>query len=239
MRITSDLHTHTLVSGHAYSTLQENVHAAALAGLEAIAITDHGPKLPTLLPPWYFDNMVQIPSVIEGVEVFHGIEANICDDSGTLDVGDDTLQRLQIVLASCHTICINGPDAAYYTQGCVQAMKNPRVNVIGHPDDGRMPVLYPEIVLAAAETNTLLELNNHSLSPAKPRLNAVENCKLLLAECRKRGVPVVISSDAHISYKVGGFQYALDMVRELDFPEELIANTSLEKLKAHLSLKSK
>lgn len=42
MNIIADTHCHTLASTHAYSTLSEMVHAAAVKGLYAIAITDHG-----------------------------------------------------------------------------------------------------------------------------------------------------------------------------------------------------
>lgn len=40
-RILGDVHTHTLYSRHAYSTIQENVRAASAAGLEILGSTDH------------------------------------------------------------------------------------------------------------------------------------------------------------------------------------------------------
>ena len=39
--IKTDTHTHTIFSGHAYSTIEENVRAAKEAGMEALGITDH------------------------------------------------------------------------------------------------------------------------------------------------------------------------------------------------------
>lgn len=237
MKIAADLHCHTIASGHAYSTVEEVIRAAAEAGLDAVAITDHGPSMPGSLPTWYFENMKVIPHKALGVEVFRGIEANIIDDAGNLDASADQMKNLNFVLASCHTVTISGPDADYYTSACINAMKSPRVNVLSHPDDGRMPVHYAEIVRAAAETHTLLELNNHSLSAFAPRLNARENLKEMLKHCCKLGVPVVISSDAHVSFAVGHFENSIAFAKELDFPKELIANTSLEKLKTLLELK--
>ncbi len=237
MRIAADLHCHTLASGHAYSTAEEVIRAAAAAGLDAVAITDHGPAMPANLSRWYFENMKVIPSMVLGVEVFRGIEANIIDDNGTLDADAEIMKNLNFVVASCHTVTITGPDAEYYTSACIGAMKNPKVNVIGHPDDGRMPVNYDELVRAAAETNTLLELNNHSLSLLAPRQNSPANLREMLRHCRKHGVAVVISSDAHISFSVGHFDNSLALIEELDFPADLVANTSLEKLKCHLRLK--
>ena len=61
MRLLADLHTHTLASGHAYSTLTENAQAARLKGLELIAITDHGPTVPQGAHPWYFWNLKAAP----------------------------------------------------------------------------------------------------------------------------------------------------------------------------------
>lgn len=43
MNYIADLHTHTIASDHAYSTLLENIEYAKRAGMQALAITDHGP----------------------------------------------------------------------------------------------------------------------------------------------------------------------------------------------------
>ncbi|MCX7658918.1 MAG: PHP domain-containing protein, partial [Oscillospiraceae bacterium] len=45
MRIVVDSHTHTISSGHAYSTIQEIAREAAGRGIEMVAITDHGPSM--------------------------------------------------------------------------------------------------------------------------------------------------------------------------------------------------
>jgi putative hydrolase len=237
LKVAADLHCHTVASGHAYSTVEEVIRAASAAGLDAVAITDHGPNMPGNLPNWYFENMKVIPHAVLGVEVFRGIEANIINDAGSLDAGADMMKNLNFIVASCHTVTISGPDADYYTSACVNAMKNPRVNVLGHPDDGRMPLHYADIVHAAAETHTLLEVNNHSLSHFAPRLNARENLKEMLKYCRKLDVPVVLSSDAHVSFAVAHFENCIALIKELEFPKELIANSSLDKLKSFLRLK--
>jgi putative hydrolase len=233
LKIATDMHCHTLASGHAYSTADELIRAAAAAGLDAVAITDHGPALQAT-PSWYFHNARVFPKKAYGVEIFRGVEANILDADGKLDMDDAGLMHLHYVIASCHTITISGPDAEYYTAACINAMKNPAVHTLGHPDDARMPLDYARIVRVAAETHTLLELNNHSLSPFTPRPGAKKNLIQMLALCKAQGVPVVISSDAHVCYSVGQFKYSLELVKEMKFPKELIANTSLDKLKSLL-----
>lgn len=46
MKTLLDVHTHTIASGHAYSTLQEMAKAAKDKGLEILGITEHGPNIP-------------------------------------------------------------------------------------------------------------------------------------------------------------------------------------------------
>lgn len=59
--IIADLHTHTLASTHAYSSLTEMVRAASERGLYAIAITDHGKAMPGSPRDWYFGNLREVP----------------------------------------------------------------------------------------------------------------------------------------------------------------------------------
>ena len=82
MKALIDLHTHTLVSGHAYSTIKENVKAAKLAGLKYIGLSEHAPNMPASPHAYYFQNVHVIPKEIDGVRVIQGIEANILDYDG-------------------------------------------------------------------------------------------------------------------------------------------------------------
>ena len=82
MKIIADLHTHTLVSHHAYSSLEEMVAGAERANLSAIAITDHGPQMPDGANSWHFTSMWIVPRVINGITVLLGGEANIVSYDG-------------------------------------------------------------------------------------------------------------------------------------------------------------
>ena len=113
-------------------------------------------------------------------------------------------------------------------------MENPYVDIIGHPDDGRIPVDYVELVRCARDTGKLLELNDSSLNPLGARKNGYENMKILLPLCEKYGVSVSLGSDAHFFNQVGQFARVQKVIEETGFPEELIVNTSVEKLKKHL-----
>ena len=49
-------------------------------------------------------------------------------------------------------------------------------------------------------------------------------------------MPVILGSDAHISFDIATYDYALELVNEAEFPEELIMNTSVDKFKKYLDI---
>lgn len=68
-KLVVDTHTHTVASGHAYSTIIENCIEASKKGIELIAMTDHGPAMPGGPHIFHFGNLKVIPRYIHGVEV--------------------------------------------------------------------------------------------------------------------------------------------------------------------------
>jgi len=235
MKIAVDTHTHTLVSGHAYSTMKEMIIAAQEKGLEALAITEHAPEIPGTCGLYHFQNYTVVPRDYDGLKLMLGTEANIMDVTGRIDMPDDVLATQDLVIASMHTPSFGeGYSKEVITEAYVNVMKNPFVQIIGHPDDTRFPVDYDVLAQMAKETHTLLEINNSSLSSNSFRQGARENYKKLLAKCKEKEVMMVMGSDAHIDLDVGNNQLSSALIKECDFPEELIVNTSYEKLKAFL-----
>ena len=102
MKIKADLHCHTVASTHAYSTVIELAEQAKQAGIEVIAITDHSPAIPDAPHIWHFENIKTIPRIINGVKILYGVEANILNLKGELDMPERLLKRLDIVVASIH-----------------------------------------------------------------------------------------------------------------------------------------
>ena len=231
-----DTHTHTFVSGHAYSTIREMILSAKEKGLEALAITEHAPEMPGTCHEFYFQNLKVVPRKRDSIRVYMGVELNILDEEGTVDLGDGLLKRMDIVIASLHGPCYRGERTQEAVMNAYfKAMENPYIDIIGHPDDGRFPVDYEALVLKAKETGTLLELNNSSLRPGGFRLNTKENDRKMLELCKKHNVMITLGSDAHVDMDVANFDIALQLLEECDFPDELIVNTSLEKLEKVLN----
>lgn len=235
MKYVLDAHTHTLASGHAYSTIREMAHAAAEKGLELLGITEHAPNMPGTCHSFYFENIKVVKRSMCGVELLLGAELNILDFNGNIDLELRTLKKMDITIASLHIPCIKPGTKEENTAAYLNAMKNPYINIIGHPDDSRYPVNYKELVLGAKENGVLLELNNSSLRPNGARLNPLENDIEMLELCKKHGVPIVIGSDAHVDLDVGAYDQAEKLIEQLDFPEELVVNRSVEEIKKYVN----
>ena len=228
-----DLHCHTIASGHAYSTLKENIDEAKLKGLKYVGVSDHAPNMPGSTHPFYFGNLGVIKEEINGVKVLKGIEANIMDFDGNIDIPSDVVGKLDYVIASFHPPCINPGNIHENTKAILNVMENEEVKIIGHLDDSRYPVDYDKVVVKAKETKTLLEINNSSLRPNSFRVGAIENAKVLLNLCKKHDVKVILGSDAHIYYQVGSFENCTKILEEVNFPGNLVVNFNEEYIKEY------
>lgn len=229
MKLVLDTHTHTIASAHAYSTVTEMARAAGERGLELLAITDHGPELEDSSPKLHFMNYHVLPKEMFGVHMLYGCELNILDFDGNVDLEEDILRRLDICIASFHTMCTKAGSIEENTKAYLNVMENPYVSIIGHPEDGYIPVDFEALVKKAKEKKVMIEVNNSSLKSAFYRLNTRENIKTILKLCKEHKVYVSVGTDAHFWSAVGNFDEALKVLDEVDFPKELIANTSKEK----------
>ena len=79
-----------------------------------------------------------------------------------------------------------------------------------------------------------MEVNCSSLDENSFRRNAEKNQRRYLALCKEYEVSIIVNSDAHLSTSVGQFSLAEELLSELHFPEELIINTSWDKLESLL-----
>ena len=232
MKYELDTHTHTVASGHAYNSMCEMIQAAATKGLKTIGITDHAPAMPGSTHRYYFTNLIYMDreelSELYGIEVLFGIEANIVDKNGKLDMENEILRKLDVVIASMHLPCYAPGTKEENTNAAIEVLKNPAVDILGHPDDGRYPLDYEVVVRTAKQYGKLIELNNSSLKPGAYRKNGRENALELLRLCKQYKQPIVINSDAHLMTDVGNRKYVEPLIVETDFPEELIINASAD-----------
>ncbi|WP_330582878.1 phosphatase [Peptoclostridium sp.] len=232
-----DVHCHTIASGHAYSTVHDIAREAAKKGIKLFALTDHGPEMPGAPHLYHIKNQRVIPRIIDGVIVLRGVEANIMDYDGELDMRDSDLKELDIVIASLHHICIDPGTRDENTNAIIKAMENRNVDIVGHIGNPMFPIDEEKVVKAAKKNNVLIEINNSSFGPS--RKGSKENCSLIASLARDNGNMVVLGSDCHIAFDVGNFEYAGKLLHDIGMQKEQIINTSVDRLIDFLESKGK
>ena len=228
MEIKVDLHTHTSVSQHAYSTVKENAASAAENGLEAFAITDHAPGMFDGATEWHFSCLKLVPRYVCGITVLRGAECSFTDEDAGIDLADRVLDMLDVVIASVHTPAYCPQSAEEHTKMLLKAMENPKIDILGHIDRVKCGADFDLIAKTAKEKGKLIEMNNHSLNYAGVD-KTFEYTRALAEACKKYNTPVVVTSDAHFCDAVGNFDAMLKFFEEIGIDESIVINTSLEK----------
>lgn len=232
MKIIADTHCHTIASTHAYGTVEEMVRAAAEKGLYAIAITDHCKTMPGAPGQWYFDNLRVIPDTYLGVRVLKGAEANIIDYDGNIDLEDYLQNQLDWIVASMHGVTIDGiPTIDKVTNAYLKLADNPNINVIGHSGTPEFEYYYRTVIKKFAEKGKLIEINDSTFRYKK---SGRSNCVKIAKICKELGARIIVNTDSHFQTCVGIADSAIEMLKEIDFPEELIVNTDVERFKSYL-----
>lgn len=195
--IRGDLHAHTDWSDAA-ATLEEMATAGQALGYEYLVISDHTHSLGVAngldvgrLRQQRAD-IDRLNRGFSGFRLLQGAEVEIRAD-GSLDYPDDVLQELDMVIASVHSGLRQ--DKETITQRVVRAMRNPHVDILGHPS-GRLlgqreatNVDLDCLLEVAAESGTILEVN---ATPNRLDLDDVHIRQAIAA-----GAGLAINSDAH------------------------------------------
>ncbi len=232
-----DLHTHSIASGHALNTVYELAQYANNIGVSVLGITEHGPAMKGAPHDEYFWISDKLNELF-GVKILLGIEANILNIDGKLDLSTDLLKLQKVVSACIHNLTpYSSNSLKNNTISIINAMKNPFVKIITHPYRSDFPVDIREICKYSKETNTLLEINNQlfsriSLSDAN---NILDNYKTLINECKKNNFPIIFGSDAHIAHDIGNFTDILKYNKILEISDDMIINKNEELLLKYMN----
>ena len=193
-----DLHTHSVASGHAYSTIGELAAAAAAAGMRAIAITDHGPGLPNGPHLFHFTNLYRLHEFNGPCLLLTGVEDDLAGPDGSLHMPEKALAHLDVVLVGVHPYgWALGRSVAEINRSLLKAMENPLVKGISHPVNTWFDLDVKEIVKAAKPTNTAVELNMTKMSGLEVRLQK------FIEWVEEFDAPLMVNSDAHGAHEIG------------------------------------
>ena len=222
--IHADLQTHSTWSDGKLSIL-ELAQAAARRGMRVIAFTDHSVSLGVtggLSMERHAEQQLEIESAQrelgDSIRILHASEVEIRAD-GSLDYPDEFLASLDLVLASLHTSLRQPREKV--TQRLINAIRNPHVDIIGHPTGRLIPDregadLDMEAVLsAAAESGVALEIN---ANPARLDLEDI-----YARRAREMGIPISINTDSHSEADLDLLHYGVAIARRAWLtPEDVI-----------------
>jgi putative hydrolase len=239
MKILSDYHTHTTFS-HGEGSIEDNVIAARRAGLKILAISDHGPgHMGFGIKKHRYKEMRQIIDALnkkyDDIEIQLGLEANVLDIDGNLDVDEQILALNDVLLAGYHFGSrpvrfirdmlhhagnyfskYNGGTAKLKeanTLSLINAMHKYNIDILTHPG-AKGPIDVKRVAKAAEETNTALEIN------ASHGFLTVEQIR----EAMTYDIQFSINSDAHHPRDVANFKKAVDRAIQAGVTSDRILN---------------
>ncbi|MBK8617339.1 MAG: DNA polymerase/3'-5' exonuclease PolX [Anaerolineales bacterium] len=235
--IKADLQTHSTWSDGKLSML-EMAQAAAKRGMKVIAFTDHSASLGVTGGLKMEDHKKQAAEIKkiqkqlgDSILVLHASEVEIKAD-GTLDYPDEFLATLDLVLASMHTSLRQPRDKV--TQRVINAIRNPHVDIIGHPTGRLIPdregadLDMEAILKAASETGVALEINAH---PSRLDLD-----DMYARRAKELGIPISINTDSHSEEDFDNLFYGVATARRAWLTKEDVINTwSTKKLLSWLA----
>ena len=220
-----DLHSHTNATD-GKEDLETMARAARAIGLEYLAVTDHSQALAMangLDERRALEHAVRIRALnarLEGIRLLAGIECDIRND-GTLDLAEDCLAQLDFVVASVHSGF--GLEPAAMTDRLLAAIACPWVDVIGHPTGRRLLQREPlrfdidAVLAAAAACGIALEINS--------QIHRLDLGDTIARAARDRGIPLIISSDAHTTAEFESLEWGIGVARRAWLSPADVLNT--------------
>jgi putative hydrolase len=201
--------------------------------MRSVAITDHA--LAFHGNRWQFHILVKrFPDVVEGVRVYKGIELNVVDEDGTVDMPAELLGSFDYVAVGLHPVedCFQSDDPAANTAALMAALeRNPWIDAVAHPTQHTHPLQFSRLLPAMARLDVAFEVNDcgHRYGKSDPSRTAEVLGRAVLA-----GVSLLTNSDAHVFHEVGGDDAIQDVFRRADLDLEIAVNNDADALEAFL-----
>src|SRR3989344_495268 len=224
--IRGDLHLHTNFSD-GNNTLDEMVKKAREFKYEYIGISDHAPSINSRGEKEVLSLINKTKKHIESINnsndsmrVLFGYEVNILTDV-SVSLPDDYLKILDYAIGSIHTSFNQSKEKI--TERLTYAIKNPYIGFIAHPS-GRLleqrdsyEVDWEKVFKEVLERNKILEINAHP-----ERLDLPD---MLVREAVKKGVKLIINTDAHDLEDYSLMRYGIDVARRGWVESRSVVNT--------------
>ena len=218
-----DLHTHTFFSACGIHTHMEILTRAKALGMTAVAITDHGSELSPRVSSPFFD---RLNAPLDGIRLLKGIECNLVDGDGRIDLPMNRLAYLDIVLLGIHPNTPTGLGKSAYTRMMIHAIDhNPAVDILTHLNDVSYPVDFREVIGAASARGVAIELNN---SKTLLKRSPGELTGELVNTAKEIGAQMVVTSDMHALEELGDDTAVTPFLKDAQFPEDRLISLSAQ-----------
>lgn len=249
--IIADMHTHTLASKHAYSTLKENLDIARKNGIKYIAITDHFYNDGTDIEKkneigriCYVENENKR---LKDIEIIGGAEFNI----GQKIYSWKKLSNLRWRPIGVHSWFYNIPNGTLNELYDLYVRASEKHNAFvhierelhkienkAHPElDINIKKYLEKIVILAKEKNIFLEVNESSILTNE--CNGIDRMKYWLSIAKENGNLIYLGTDAHFCEAVGDFTNVINLLNEINYPKDLILNINENLLKEEILIYKK
>ncbi|WP_122080759.1 phosphatase [Vibrio coralliirubri] len=238
MELKVDTHTHTYASGHAYSTLIENAKSAKQNGLAMFCTTDHSESMPGAPHYWFFSNQRVLPRFIEEVAIIRGVESNIMNTQGEIDIHPSVDKNLDWVIASFHEPVFRPSDDATHTEALVNVIKGGRIDALGHLGNPNFDFDFEAVIQCAVENNVAIEINNTTLK-GNSRVGSVDRCYEIARIAKAKGAFITTGSDAHFCLDVGGLDLVAALLDEVGVDSSKVITHSPKQFLAFLALRGR
>lgn len=236
MKIIADLHTHTIKSHTGMSTLLENIEVAKKNNISMLAVTDYGPKAKQSKEE-LFKYLKNIPRSVAGVTILKGVEADVMDiHSGLLDIDETESDKFDWVIAAYHKISDYDEKILSYkvlTNMFERIIENPSVNTIAHMERYACGFDIQKIISLMKENGKVVEIGVQSFLKDDTSFEN-KQIKNLVFACKELASPICVVSNAHIAEQINGICSVESFLNEIQYPEELIINSSEELLNDYL-----
>ncbi len=225
--IKGDVHVHTNASPDGADTLDDIVSTAISLGYKYIGISDHAPSIKSRGRLEVIDiidkqrlTIEHINSSQNNIRVLFGYEVDILV-SNEMALPNEILKKLDYVIGSVHSVF--DQNRQQMTQRLLSAIENPLVDIIGHPS-GRLinerdacDIDWEAIFSALLKHEKIIEINSQP-----SRLDLPYE---LVREAQKKGVKMIVNTDAHVKEALNLMRYGVDVARRGWCEKKDIANT--------------
>ncbi len=220
----ADWHTHSIYSD-GFGTVMDIAQAAVDAGLYSVAVTEHGPAAATA-GVWRQQTLLLLSddahraSESENIQVLCGVEANVVNKKGDIDVSPEVYKSLDVLAVGLHrglTVwqgISSRSSVAGNTEALLACLYKHPVDVVTHP--GHLFGVEPEELARGAEnTHTALEINSRHGSAGVD----------FLRRAAQYDIEFWCGSDAHLPSRVGDVQNGLQTALKAGLMPCRIRNT--------------